>query len=206
MPERIKRFRKAADAALARHAAAKAGHKRAIHSVAQAEAEYSHADEARQIIQAIAETVQEEAHKRIAGVVSQCLATVFAQPYEFHIRFRQARGRTEAELVFVRDGKDINPIDASGGGVVDVAAFALRLSSLMLSRPARRRVMILDEPFRFVSQNYRANVRAMMEELSRDLGVQFIMVTHIAELQCGTVIDLTWDAKSQTHRFMPSKT
>lgn len=190
MRETTKRFRRAADAALARHAAAKVGLKRAVKVMTDAEAEYSYADEARQIVQAIAETVQEEAHSRIAGVVSKCLASVFDEPYEFQIRFTQARGRTEAGLVFVRDGQDINPIDASGGGVVDVGSFALRLSSLMLSRPPRRRLMILDEPFRFVSQNYRASVRAMLEELSRDMGVQFVMITHIAELQCGRVIDL----------------
>lgn len=170
--------------------AAKAALKRVQREVNAAEEEYAAADEAHQITQVLAETVQEEAHARIAGVVSHCLAAVFEEPYEFQIRFERARGRTEARLVFVRDGHDVNPIDASGGGVVDVAAFALRLSALMLARPGRRLVMVLDEPFRFVSQGYRANVRAMLENLSTDLGVQFIMVTHIDELRCGTVVEV----------------
>jgi DNA repair exonuclease SbcCD ATPase subunit len=138
----------------------------------------------------VAETIQEEAHDRIAGVVTRCLAAVFDDPYEFHIRFERARGRTEARLVFVREGREVNPTDASGGGVVDVAAFALRLSCLMLARPACRRVVVLDEPFKFVSADRRANVRAMLEGLAVDLGVQFIMVTHIEALECGTIIRL----------------
>lgn len=148
------------------------------------------AQEAQQIVQAVAETVQREAHSRIAGVVSHCLAAVFDDPYEFQIRFEQARGRTEAKLVFVRDGLEVNPIDACGGGVVDVAAFALRLSCLMLARPARRLVVVLDEPFKFVSADRRPRVRAMLEGLAKDMGVQFITVTHIEELRCGTVVEV----------------
>lgn len=164
--------------------------RRARADAAACDEEYLAAEEAQQITQAIAETVQEEAHDRIAGVVSRCLAAVFDDPYEFKINFERARGRTEARLVFVRDGMAVNPIDASGGGVVDVAAFALRLSCLMLSRPARRRVMVLDEPFRFVSADYRARVRAMLEGLAKDLGVQFIQVTHISELAIGHVVNV----------------
>lgn len=181
-------WRKRADALVAERAAAHTHLIRSRRGVVAAEEEYDAADEAQQIVQAIAETIQEEAHDRIAGVVSQCLATVFDEPYEFRIRFEQARGRTEARLVFVREEQEINPIDASGGGVIDVAAFALRLSCLMLARPAVRRVVVLDEPFKFVSKVYRGRVREMLENLTEELGVQFIMITHIEELVTGEVV------------------
>jgi len=148
------------------------------------------ADEAQCITQAIAEAVQREAHDRIAGIVSHCLAAVFDDPYEFRILFEQARGRTEARLVFVREGMEINPIDSSGGGVVDVAAFALRLSCLLLSRPAVRRLVVMDEPMKFVSADKRARVRAMLTSLATEFGVQFPMVTHINELRCGHVVEI----------------
>lgn len=187
---RTKAWRALADERVAARTAANKHLKGCRRRVVNGEAEYDAADEAQQIVQAVAETVQEEAHDRIAGVVSRCLATVFEEPYEFHIRFERARGRTEARLEFVRDGQAVNPIDAAGGGVVDVAAFALRLSCLMLARPARRRLVVLDEPFKFVSADRRAAVRAMLHELAVDLGVQFIMVTHIDELRCGTIIEV----------------
>ena len=158
--------------------------------VIEAKKENEAAIEAQRITQIVAEAVQQEAHNQIAGVVSQCLSSVFDDPYEFKIRFERARGKTEAHLVFIRDGEEINPIDSSGGGVVDVAAFALRISCLMLTRPQRRRVVVLDEPFRFVSQEYRGRVRTMLTELSRDLNIQFIMITHIKELAIGKVIDI----------------
>lgn len=188
---KVAAWRNATNTLLAQRAANKLALARARANAITAEAELDAAAEAQTIVQAVAQTVQEEAHDRIAGVVTRCLTTVFEDPYEFKIKFERARGRTEAHLTFVRDGHGVNPIDASGGGVVDVAAFALRLSCLMLSRPARRRVVVLDEPFKFVSADRRYAVRAMLEQLAGELGVQFIMVTHIEELQCGRVVDLS---------------
>jgi len=149
------------------------------------------AEEAVQIVQAVAEQIQEVAHNKIAGVVTKCLATVFEDPYEFAIEFKQARNRTEAHLRFIRDGHTVPPMGSSGGGVIDVAAFALRLSCLMLSRPASRRVVVLDEPFKFVSADRRFAVRQMLEDLSTELKVQFIIVTHIEELRCGTIVEIS---------------
>jgi len=187
---RASAWRKQADRLVAERTAVAAGLRQARSAVIAGEAALDAADEAQQIVQLVAKTVQETAHDRIAGVVTRCLAAVFDEPYEFHVRFEQARGRTEARLVFSREGMEVNPIDASGGGVVDVAAFALRISCLMLTRPASRRVVILDEPFKFVSADRRDRVRAMLLGLAADLGVQFIVVTHIDELRCGRIIDI----------------
>ena len=79
---------------------------------------------------------------------------------------------------------------ASGGGVVDVAAFALRLSCIVLHKPVLRRIILLDEPFKFVSEQYRENIKTMLETLAKDFNVQFIMVTHIEELIIGNIIKL----------------
>ena len=159
-------------------------------NMVRAEDGLCYAEEAQQILQAVVQTVQREIHTRVASVVCRCLEAVFDEPYEFRIHFERKRGQTEARLVFVRDGAEIDPISASGGGVVDVASFALRLACLMLTRPPVRRLVVLDEPFKFVSKGYRPAVRAMLETLSTEMGVQFVVVTHIDELRTGTVIDL----------------
>ena len=148
------------------------------------------AEEAQRIIQTIAATIQEEAHSKIAGVVSRCLESIFDEPYEFKITFERKRGKTEARLSFIRDDMEIDPLSASGGGVVDVAAFALRLACLVLSVPRKRRTLILDEPFKFLSKDYRGNTKQMLEILSVEMEVQFIMVTHIPELECGKLIEI----------------
>lgn len=149
-----------------------------------------HSLAAQQVLSAVAQTVQAQAHKRISSVVSSCLAAIFDDPYEFRIAFEQKRGRTEAKLRFVRDGHEVAPVDASGGGAVDVAAFALRSACVVLHRPRLQRCLFLDEPFKFVSADYRPAVRSMLEQVCRDLGMQIILVTHDPELSTGKVIDL----------------
>lgn len=146
--------------------------------------------EAQEIVQELVATIQQQAHHQIANVVSKCLQLVFEEPYTFKIEFHRKRGKTEAALSFERNGECVDPLSASGGGVVDVAAFALRLSCVLLSKPQARPLLVLDEPFKFVSAEYISNVKNMLEVLSNETGVQFVIVTHLRELQLGTIIDL----------------
>lgn len=159
-----------------------------------ADESYLDAVEANDILQAVAQELQEQAHVQISTVVSRCLAAVFDEPYVFEIVFERKRNRTQANLTLSRDGLEIgNPMHAAGGGVIDVAAFALRLSALLLQKPARRRLLVLDEPFRFVSTEYRSRLPIMLELLSTEFDVQFVMITHMDELRCGSVIELEKD-------------
>ena len=147
--------------------------------------------EAHQLIQDVAQTIQQECHSKIATVVTRCLEAVFEEDaYQFTMRFEQKRGRTEAELLLTRNGMEIDPMTAAGGGIVDVTAFALRLVSLILMRPTLRRVFVADEPFRFLSKTYRPRVRQLIETLADEMDIQFIMVTHDPMLQIGKVVEL----------------
>lgn len=146
--------------------------------------------EAQGVAQQVAVAVQQNAHNKIASVVSRCLEVVFDDPYKFKILFERKRGKTQARLVFVRDKAERDPMDGAGGGVVDVAAFALRLACLMLAKPTVRRLLVADEPFKHLSEEYVPRVRDMIETLSQEMGVQFIIVTHNKVLQIGNVVEL----------------
>ncbi len=143
------------------------------------------------ITQQVAQMVQQQAHKRIGGVVSKCLEAVFGNAYGFKINFKRKRGKTEARLVFLKDGHEIeNVLDSDSGGVVDMAAFALRLSNIILNKPTLRRIMIMDEPFRNLDTQNREKVRILLEELSKEFKIQLIIVTHEIAFQIGKVIEL----------------
>jgi DNA repair exonuclease SbcCD ATPase subunit len=146
--------------------------------------------EAQKIVQEVSVKIQQTAHEEIIKVVSLCMSSVFDEPYKFQIQFVRRRGKTEAELVFERDGLILDPLTASGGGIVDVASFALRLACLLLSKPNKRKLIILDEPFKFVSAKYHEKLKCLLEELSKQFGIQFVIVTHIPALMTGTVIEL----------------
>ena len=152
----------------------------------------SSAETARELVQEVAQKLQQAVHNQIAGIVSLGLKTVFSEPYNFKINFEKKRGRTEARLIFERDGLELDPISAAGGGVIDVAAFALRVACLSLSKPSLRPILILDEPFKNVSKTkgYLDQIPLLLEKLAEEMGLQIIMVTHIEELKVGKVIDL----------------
>jgi len=149
--------------------------------------------EAQDIAQRAAEQVQKQAHSQICRIVSMCLEAVFDDPYEFRINFERKRGKTEANLVFVRDGEIFDdPLHESGGGQVDVASFALRISSLLLSRPVLRRFVVMDQPFPNVSEEkgYIDRIPEMILNLSKQFKIQFFIVTHIDELKIGKIVQL----------------
>ncbi len=158
----------------------------------EAEERLTNTLEARRVLQAAAEGVQRSAHAQIASVVTRCLEAVLGpDTYEFRVVFERKRGRTEARLVFVRNGEEVDPIGAAGGGAVDLASFALRVACLILSRPKRRRLLILDEPLKHLSADYRPAARELLLVLAKEMGLQIILVTHSPELVCGQVVEVS---------------
>lgn len=147
--------------------------------------------EAHRLIQDAAQAIQQKAHDQIAAVVSKCLKAVFDKPYEFKIHFEKKRGRTEARMVFSRAGKEIDPLDGAGGGVVDIASLALRLACIMLRKPRGRKILILDEPFKNVNgEANRERAAALLETLAEEFQCQIIMTTGYDWLHIGKVIHL----------------
>lgn len=138
------------------------------------------AEEAQRVAQEVAAEVQRQAHVRIASVVTKCLDAVFGDVV-FDIRFDRKRGKTEARLVFVVDGHEVDPMGSDSGGVVDIASLALRVARVVMGRPTSRRLIVLDEPFRFVNKELLPPVAKMLETLAVEFGIQFILVTQIAD-------------------------
>lgn len=135
-------------------------------------------EKAQALIQFIAQATQEQLRYHISELISLALASVFEEPYEFDVDFVQRRNQVECDLWFVRDGNRISPMTASGGGAVNVAAFALRVACHALKSPKSRSVLILDEPFQNV-KGEEANIKCiqMVKEVSKRLGLQVIMVS-----------------------------
>lgn len=135
-------------------------------------------EKAREVIRIVALKTQQQLQYHISDITSLALEAVFDDPYELIVEFVQRRNKTECDLYFSRGGSRIDPLSASGGGAVDVAAFALRISSWSMRRPRSRNVMILDEPFKHL-KGLDANRRVleMIRQVSQKLKLQIIMVS-----------------------------
>ena len=158
----------------------------------EAQAYLEAVEEARKICQDVAQTIQRQAHHQIEKIVSLCLQTIFGDDYSFGILFVKKRGRTEAQLNLKYKNNVIeNPLEASSGGVLDLAGFGLRLACLMLEKPQYRKLLVLDEPFKNLhGLEYRERVRTLLEKLSKEFKVQIIIVTGIPDFEIGKVISL----------------
>ena len=53
-----------------------------------------------------------------------------------------------------------------------------RRVSLAISAIGNPKIIIMDEPMRFLSEEYQENASEMIKEISNKLGIQFIIVTH----------------------------
>lgn len=157
----------------------------------EAKTSLSAAKQAQEILQALAQQIQQETHGQIAAVVTKCLRAIFPTPYTLRINFERRRGKTEALLQFERDGEIlVNPFVEAGLSTVQIAAFALRIAVLVMSRPQRRRLIVMDEPFSGLDKLNAGRVRALLETLSEELDLQVVLVTHNEELVCGKVVRL----------------
>jgi DNA repair exonuclease SbcCD ATPase subunit len=135
-------------------------------------------EEAREIIREVGLKTQSQLQYHISDITSLALEAVFPDPYQLKVEFVQRRNKTECDLLFVRGDMEVDPLESSGYGAVDVAAFALRVASWSMQQPRSRNLIILDEPMGFLSTNFQPAASRMIKELSERLGIQFIIVTH----------------------------
>jgi DNA repair exonuclease SbcCD ATPase subunit len=146
----------------------------------EAERDVQFSEKARAIIQKVARETQQSLEYHVGELVSLALSGIFPDPYKFAVEFVERRNKTECDLYFERGGERVHPFDASGGGAVDVASFALRSSIWSLG--GSRNVLGLDEPFRFLSRELQPRACEMLGEISHRLGLQVIMITHSSDL------------------------
>ena len=143
---------------------------------------------ARIAIQTIAQQTQKNVEKRISSLISLALqAVIYDKSYSFEVEFVQRRNRTECDLYLVENGVRINPMNATGGGCIDIVKFAAAVA-FSTFKPSRR-IFIADEPFRNLSEKYHTAASKMMKMLSetkdksgRQIMEQFVIISHMEKI------------------------
>lgn len=139
---------------------------------------------AKEIIQKAAIITQQHIAIHFSDIVTKALAAVFPDPYEFKIRFVQRRNVSECDLLLVRDNEEYKPLDSCGYGVADIASIALRFAYVLIS--GKRKLILFDEPGRFVSKDLMPYLARLIQHLSTELNIQVLIVTHSDILaECG---------------------
>lgn len=134
-------------------------------------------DCAMEIVKSVSKETQSQLEYHLSDMVSMGMNTVFDNEYGFKIKFEEKRGKTECNLFFEKMGKLVDPLNFSGGGEADIAAFCLRCAAWSMDKRYRN-LLILDEPLKYVSRNYHEKAGKLIKTLSEQLNLQIIMVTH----------------------------
>lgn len=154
---------------------------------AQAEAERltelaQTAETVRTFFNVLSDTQRKELEQKVEALVDYGVQMVFGPTYRFKVTSELRGKAVRTEFWLVENDLTLPLLDATGGGIGDVVSFLLRVVILCLARPVQRRVLVLDEPFKFVSASHFQTLTALLKELSDTLGLQLIMVTHKPEL------------------------
>jgi ABC-type branched-subunit amino acid transport system ATPase component len=130
----------------------------------------------------LSDAQRKELEQRVESLVDYGVQVVFGPTYRFKVTSEMRGKAVRTEFWLVENGLQLPLLEATGGGVGDVVSFLLRVVILCLARPSQRRVLVLDEPFKFVSASHFQTLAGLLRELSDSLGLQLIMVTHKPEL------------------------
>lgn len=141
-----------------------------------------HLETAHEIVKIVGGETQQQLQYHISDITSLSLESVFTNPYKLIMNFEERRGKIECDLLFERDGNIIKPKDSAGFGQMDIASFALRVAAWSMQSPRTRPTILIDEPFKNLSERFHEPASQMVKELSDKLKIQFILTTHIPVL------------------------
>ncbi len=144
-------------------------------------------EEAKALLQKVAKQTQDQLRYHITELGSMALEAVFGNGTKLDLEFQEKAGKTVAALQFKdAEGRPTDPLSQDSGGAADIAALALRCSLWSMQRPRTRAVMVLDEPLKNIndpSREMQRRAAEMIKQVSERLGVQFLVVTMLPELE-----------------------
>lgn len=144
-------------------------------------------DKTATLLTSIGEDQQLKAQESIEKLVTEGLQTIFDDTLSFHI-LQKVSGKNATVEFKVRTALPDNRVvetdvlDARGGGLAAVIGFLLRVVVMLLEQDGQKeKILILDETFAHVSEDYLAPLGEFLKELKNETGVQIILVTHQQE-------------------------
>jgi len=131
----------------------------------------------------LAEQTQRYFREQVESLATVAVRSVFDRPYSVKLLSEKRRGRMETEILILENGEEFQPKDEMGGSMMDLLSFVMRVILWSLQSPRSRNTFVLDEPMKFLGSGIRLQQAArMLNEISRSLQCQLIIVTHETEV------------------------
>jgi len=117
------------------------------------------------------------------NLVSYAMNFIYGENYKFHLDFG-TRGNLQ-ELNFSIETPEFkepyDPLDTSGGGILDIVSLALRIVLMEVSQPKIQGFLLMDESLKHLSENYLPNANEFLTEISKKLNRQILFISHESE-------------------------
>jgi len=152
--------------------------------IALLQEEIANLEKSAMVLNSIGEERQLKAQSTIEELVTRGLQQIFDDSLSFHILQTVKAKVASVEFVVrttLRDGGvvDTPVMDARGGGLAATIGFLLRVVILLLKNGKDKdNILILDETFAHVSDEYLDGLGEFLRELVDKTGIQIVMVTH----------------------------
>jgi ABC-type hemin transport system ATPase subunit len=133
-------------------------------------------EEAQAFIQDVARETQETLKFNIRDVVNLAIQQCFPN-VTFDIDFKILNNRTAVKLLYKKSGYEIDPLEGSGLGLVELTAMALRIALWEIGHTDN--VLIFDEPLKSLQpRELQREAFKIIREIADKLKVQFILVAN----------------------------
>jgi len=127
------------------------------------------------------EIIHSDFKEKTEGIITKAIRLMFNRDLEFKLEYRENRGGIETKILILEDGQELSPKDDLGGSIIDIISFVFKIVLWHVSSPQTRNIFILDEPFKFAGRLV-LFAGKILKDLSKELNLQIIMITHETEL------------------------
>ncbi|MCX6705177.1 MAG: hypothetical protein NT162_02470 [Candidatus Woesebacteria bacterium] len=140
------------------------------------------------LFQQLSDLKRTELQKKVETLVGFGLKVIFQEDIKFLIESEVKGNNISFEFKLETNGQKTGIFDCRGGGIISVVSYLLRVIMLLMVKPQLRKVLFLDEPFSMLSEEYRNNMKTLLQTLSQKTGIQHVIVTHLPEIaECGDI-------------------
>lgn len=159
------------------------------------------------VISEVIKTTQKEFRDRVEGLVSLAIKPVFeGREFEFQLKpIVTARAKTEYKPVVMEGEIEWIPQDDLGYSIFDVSGIACRVGFWSLDPSKTRSFFVLDEPMTNVgSGDELITAGRMLTAISKELGIQILIITHEEELS--EIADIAYDVVQRGKKSIITQT
>jgi len=137
-----------------------------------------------ELLNFVQQVTKQKTKESFERLVTYALRFIYSKEYKFELEFGRRGNLSEINFNVKTPefAEAYDPLDSSGGGVLDILSLALRICLLELTRPKIEGFLVLDEPFKHLSSNYLETAIKFLEAITKKIGRQIILITHKQEL------------------------